>query len=157
MTSAATPSAPASAGPCPFASPPGMSLGTGQGMDADAGISAEREDTLSWADFHTPLLPGGVTGRVTHAPYRREPYVRCRTPSSPALPSGVLDAKAAAWTRTAVLLHWLDDGGRAHNKWVPAEFVHRVSRDESAWQDPYDDWSFYYPHQVSPRLAAAAA
>lgn len=101
----------------------------------------------------TPLSASGVTSKVTHAPYRREPYVRYRTPSSP---SSVLDAKAAAWTRTAVLLHWLDDDGRAHNKWVPAEFVHRVPRDESAWQDPYDDWSFYYPHQASPRLAAAA-
>lgn len=153
MTPAATPSAPASAGPCPFAASTGTRSKTGVG----AGTGAAREDTLSSADSYSPLSPNGVIGRVTHAPYRREPYVRCRTPSSsPASPSSVLDAKAAAWTRTAVLLHWLDDDGRAHNKWVPAEFVHRVPRDESAWQDPYDDWSFYYPHQASPRLAAAA-
>lgn len=87
---------------------------------------------------------------VTHAPYRREPYVRCRTPSS-----AVIDGKAAAWTATTVLLHWIDDAGRAHNRWVPAGAVHRLSRDDSAWQDPYDDWSFYYPE--NPAVLAAAA
>ncbi|WP_104102149.1 hypothetical protein [Arthrobacter sp. 08Y14] len=76
---------------------------------------------------------------VTHAPYRREPYVRFRTPSS------FIDGKAAAWTRVSVLLHWIDDLGRAHNRWVPAENVRRVARDDSSWQDPYDDWAFYYP------------
>lgn len=76
---------------------------------------------------------------VTHAPYRREPYIRLRTTSS------VIDGKAAAWTRASVLLHWVDGLGRAHNRWVPAENVHRLGRDESSWQDPYDDWAFYYP------------
>ena len=95
--------------------------------------------------------PGSAGPRtVTHAPYRREPYVRCRTPAS------VIDGKAAAWTRTSVLLHWVDDDGRAHNRWVPADSVRRVARDDSAWQDPYDDWSFYYPEPVPERLAAAA-
>ncbi|GAA3293125.1 hypothetical protein ACFFON_02480 [Arthrobacter citreus] len=88
-------------------------------------------------------------GAITHAPYRREPYIRCRTPSS------TIDGKAAAWTRTAVLLHWIDDVGRAHNRWVPAAAVQRVSRDDSAWQDPYDDWSFYYPDSATALAAAA--
>lgn len=81
----------------------------------------------------------GRPAPVTHAHYRREPYVRCRTPTA------VVDGKAAAWTRTQVLLHWIDDVGRVHNRWVPAETVHRIPRDDSCWQDPYDDWSFYYP------------
>lgn len=77
-------------------------------------------------------------GPVTHAHYRREPYVRCRTAS------GTVDAKAAAWTRTHVLLHWIDDDGLAHNRWTPAATVHRIPRDDSAWRDPYDDFRFYY-------------
>ena len=81
---------------------------------------------------------------VTHAHYRREPYVRCR------IGTAIIDGKAAAWTRTQVLLHWIDDAGRAHNRWIPAETVHRIPRDESAWQDPYDDWSFYYPVTQTP-------
>lgn len=93
----------------------------------------------------------GTPSPITHAPYRREPYIRCRTPSS-----SVIDGKAAAWTRTAVLLHWMDDLGRAHNRWVPATAVQRVSRDESSWQDPYDDWSFYYP-ELPAALPSAAS
>ncbi|WP_342023478.1 hypothetical protein AAE021_17035 [Arthrobacter citreus] len=100
-----------------------------------------------------PAASGPVASRppgtITHAPYRREPYVRCRTPSS------VIDGKAAAWTRTAVLLHWIDDGGRAHNRWVPAVAVQRIRRDDSAWQDPYDDWSFYYPETAAAMPFAA--
>lgn len=59
--------------------------------------------------------------------------------------AAAIDGKAAAWTRTQVLLHWIDDAGRAHNRWVPAEAVRRIARDDSAWKDPYDDWAFYYP------------
>ncbi|WAP52176.1 hypothetical protein OL239_02390 [Arthrobacter sp. ATA002] len=99
----------------------------------------------------SPGGPGSPEAAVTHAPYRREPYVRCRTPSS-----SIIDGKAAAWTRTSVLLHWIDDAGRAHNRWVPAGAVHRIARDDSTWQDPYDDWSFYYPDSSPARLAAAA-
>ncbi|WP_354182952.1 hypothetical protein [Arthrobacter sp. UYP6] len=106
------------------------------------------------ATLHTAGPAGNGPGGVTHAPYRREPYVRCRTPSS------FIDGKAAAWTRTFVLLHWIDDDGRAHNRWVPAGTVRRVARDDSTWQDPYDDWSFYYPASSpgsSPARFAAAA
>ena len=74
---------------------------------------------------------------VSHARYRQEPYVRCR--------SLEVDGKAVAWTRTHVLVHWIDDDGRAHNRWVPASGVVRIPRDSSAWQDPYDDFDFYYP------------
>lgn len=76
--------------------------------------------------------------RVSHAPYRREPYVRCRAEALSA------DGKAVAWTRTHVLVHWIDDDGQAHNRWVPAAAVVRILRDESAWRDPYDDFGFYY-------------
>ena len=79
---------------------------------------------------------GGRTpaGTVTHAPYRREPYVRAQLPQL-----GTVDAKAAAWTRTQVLLHWVDENGKAHNEWVLAVRVRRITRAESAWQDPYDE------------------
>ena len=79
--------------------------------------------------------------RVTHAPYRQEPYVRC------SFESLKVDGKAVAWTRTQVLVHWIDDDGRAHNRWVPAGAVVRLARDDSAWRDPYDDFEFYYPSQ----------
>lgn len=70
---------------------------------------------------------------VTHAPYRREPYIRVQ------LGDGrTVDAKAAAWTRTQVLAHWVDGDGKTHNEWVLAVRVRRVTRGESAWQDPYD-------------------
>ncbi len=90
-----------------------------------------------------------VPHTVTHATYRREPYVRFRTPEL------VIDGKAAAWTRVSVLLHWVDSTGHAHNRWVPAENVRRIARDESSWQDPYDDWSFYYPE--TPLIASASS
>ena len=90
-------------------------------------------------------MPSVPAGPVTHARYRREPYVRCRTAS------GTVDGKAVAWTRAEVLLHWIDDDGQAHNRWTPAASVRRIGRDESAWRDPYDDFRFYY--QTSPAAA----
>ena len=93
----------------------------------------------------TPSLSTVPAGPVTHAHYRREPYVRCTTGH------GSVDGKAVAWTRTHVLLHWIDDDGMAHNLWTPAATVQRIARDNSAWQDPYDDFHFYY------RPASAAA
>lgn len=69
---------------------------------------------------------------VTHAPYRREPYVRVRFPDGT-----TQDAKAVAWTRTQVLVHW-DDGRRHHERWAPAAAVTRICREDSTWQDPYD-------------------
>ena len=126
-------------------------------MPPIASISRSVPEFPAPSDQATPTTalsasrPGtGGSGTVTHAPYRREPYVRCRTPSS------LVDGKAVAWTRASVLLHWIDDDGRAHNRWVPAGTVRRVSRDDSAWQDPYDDWSFYYPDSSPTRLTAAA-
>ena len=86
-----------------------------------------------------PRSPAVARPRVTHAPYRQEPYVRCRFESLR------VDGKAVAWTRSAVLVHWIDDDGQAHNRWVPASAVVRIERDLSAWRDPYDDFEFYYP------------
>ncbi|MCC3275273.1 MULTISPECIES: hypothetical protein [unclassified Arthrobacter] len=94
----------------------------------------------------TSALSAVPTTPVTHAHYRREPYVRCTTRGG-----GTVDGKAVAWTRTQVLLHWIDDDGVAHNRWVPAPAVQRIPRDDSAWRDPYDDFRFYY----SPSPAAA--
>lgn len=98
---------------------------------------------------------------VGRAAYRREPYVRISRdaagqgwdaagPSHAASLSHdtgpVLDAKAVAWTRDTVLLHWVDDELAAHNVWVPAPCVRRIKRSESRWQDPYDDFAFYLEH-----------
>lgn len=102
----------------------------------------------------TGPAPHSQTGRpaprVSHAPYRREPYIRCRT-----VGLGV-DGKAVAWTRTHVLVHWIDDDAQAHNRWVHAAAVVRIRRDDSAWRDPYDDFEFYYAH-ASPQPAGAAS
>jgi len=68
---------------------------------------------------------------VTHAPYRREPYIRVL------FPDGAVDAKAVAWTRVEVLAHWVVDG-QHHEQWVPANTVTRINRADSSWQDPYD-------------------
>lgn len=75
-------------------------------------------------------------GRVTHAPYRREPYVRAH------LDDGrTIDAKVSAWTRTHVLLHWMDEDGKVWNMWVLATRVRRITAEESGWRDPYDlEW-----------------
>ncbi|WP_066303192.1 hypothetical protein [Arthrobacter luteolus] len=96
-----------------------------------------------------PHPQAAVSGpRVAHATYRREPYIRCR------MDGLAVDGKAAAWTRTHVLVHWIDDDARAHNRWVPAAAVVRIPRDDSAWRDPYDDFAFYY--DTSPQPAAPA-
>ena len=71
--------------------------------------------------------------RVTHAPYRREPYVRVRFPGGV-----VVDGKAVAWTRDRVLVHWVVDGDQHREQWVPAQAVTRIRRADSSWQDPYD-------------------
>lgn len=67
-----------------------------------------------------------------------------------------MDAKAISWTRTDVQLKWVDAGGSTRTRWVPASAVRRISRDESAWRDPYDDYAFYYPDAggTPPRPAA---
>ena len=76
--------------------------------------------------------PSAPRPRVTHAPYRQEPYVRCRFEALQ------VDGKAVAWTRSQVLLHWIDDDGKAWDQWVLAGVVRRIPRSESTWQDPYD-------------------
>jgi hypothetical protein len=95
----------------------------------------------------------------TRAPYGREPYVRARLgagagaaadavtvagadreagTAADAEGAGMVDAKAIGWTREHVHLKWQDADFRMHTRWVPAAWVRRISRDESAWQDPYD-------------------
>lgn len=70
---------------------------------------------------------------VVSAPYRREPYVRVVLPDL-----GTVDGKAVRWTRTRVLIRWVDGAHDSRSAWVPAEWVHRISRADSAWRDPYD-------------------
>ena len=93
--------------------------------------------------FPRLVLAGGVevfdgpawqsVDEIGSAPYRREPYVRVK------LPDEVVDAKAARWSRTHVLLHWIPAPDAApRNAWVPAQWVTRISRDESSWRAPYD-------------------
>ena len=68
---------------------------------------------------------------VTHAPYRREPYIRV------VFPDGVRDGKAMAWTRDMVLFH-AEPEGIVTDVWVPAHAVTRIPRQDSTWTDPYD-------------------
>jgi outer membrane receptor for ferrienterochelin and colicin len=53
--------------------------------------------------------------------------------------SVVVDGKAIGWTREHVHLKWQDDDYQMHTRWIPAAWVKRISREESSWQDPYDD------------------
>lgn len=70
---------------------------------------------------------------VQSAPYRREPYVRVELPDL-----GTVDAKVTRWTQARVLIRWVDDAHDSRSAWVPAEWVTRINRAESRWQDPYD-------------------
>jgi hypothetical protein len=107
--------------------------------DVAAGEAAE--DDGGW--------PGQRTG-VGRARYGQEPYVRAT------LGGESVDAKAISWTRTDVQLKWVDAGGSTRTRWVPASAVRRISRDESAWRDPYDDYGFYYPDPGDPSRRPAA-
>ena len=71
-------------------------------------------------------------GRVVHAPYRREPYIRVKFAGG-----AVRDGKALAWTQAYVLFHAEPDGV-VTDEWVPASAVKRIWREESSWIDPYD-------------------
>lgn len=52
-----------------------------------------------------------------------------------------VDAKVSAWIRTHVLLHWMDQNGKAWNVGVRAGRVQRIPAEESGWRDPYDlEW-----------------
>lgn len=76
-------------------------------------------------------------GPVSRPEYRRELYVRVM------LADGTtLDGKATAWTATTVLVH-SQAGGKVHNGWFEAEHVQRINRSQAAWQDVYDDTTWY--------------
>ncbi|GAA1110382.1 hypothetical protein GCM10009650_12330 [Nesterenkonia jeotgali] len=70
---------------------------------------------------------------VVSTPYGREPYVRVELPDL-----GTVDAKVRRWTKTRVLILWETEHHDKQSAWVPAEWVTRISRAESRWQDPYD-------------------
>jgi hypothetical protein len=89
-------------------------------------------------------------GHITREPYRREPYVRAL------IGRDSVDGKAIAWTRTEVQVKWVDRDGAMLTAWVPASSVRRITRDESAWRDPYDDYAFYYPGEPGPGRRACA-
>lgn len=70
---------------------------------------------------------------VVSAPYRREPYVRVDLPDL-----GTVDAKATRWTHSRVLILWETEHHDKQSAWVPADWVIRIERADSRWQDPYD-------------------
>lgn len=84
-----------------------------------------------------PLLTYGdhniTPGEVQSVPHRREPYVRVDLPDL-----GTVDAKATQWTKTRVLIRWVNADHDNQSAWVPAEWVQRIDRAESLWRDPYD-------------------
>lgn len=75
---------------------------------------------------------------VTHAPYRREPYMRARFVSSDGAITAAVDGKATAWTREHVLFHWVEAAWHHREVWLQASEVRRITREESSWTDPYD-------------------
>ncbi|WP_367645936.1 hypothetical protein [Paenarthrobacter ureafaciens] len=79
------------------------------------------------------LMPDFRRYPPTRAPYMREPYVRAT------FDGRAVDAKAIGWTRIHVHLKWQDDDYRMHTRWVLATQVKRITREESSWQDPYDE------------------
>lgn len=76
-------------------------------------------------------LVGPPPGKVTHAPYRKEPYIRVTYRDG-----SKRDGKALAWTPAWVLLHTEKES--VYEEWVPAPAVARIPRQDSEWQDPYD-------------------
>ncbi|NDK31162.1 hypothetical protein [Nesterenkonia haasae] len=82
--------------------------------------------TMHWhADLPTPES-------LTRKSVEAAPYVRV------ALPDRTVDAKARAWNRDVVLIRWVEGKDEQHSAWVPAAWCARISRDESNWQDVYD-------------------
>lgn len=51
---------------------------------------------------------------------------------------GTVDAKATRWTDTRVLILRDDNNHDRRSAWVPAEWVDRIDRSDSAWRDPSD-------------------
>ena len=76
------------------------------------------------------------------ATYLGEPYVRARVPRVDGRPDDLVDAKAARWTSTHVLLHWETAAG-GWNVWVEADRVTRIRRRDSSWQFVYDNPELY--------------
>lgn len=75
------------------------------------------------------INPADVRGPKPHQRH----YVRVELPDL-----GRVDAKATRWTDDRVLIRWADEKNTPSSAWVPADWVTRISRDESSWQDVYD-------------------
>lgn len=89
------------------------------------GIGKHRQQQTSFVYEGPPFTsPGEVSG----APYGQEPYVRVHMPDR-----GSLDALAAHWSRTHVLIRW-EDNFTTFNAWVPARWVQRITEEESRWR-----------------------
>lgn len=78
---------------------------------------------------HSPPDPH----QVRSLPNDENQYVRVELPDL-----GTVDGKAKRYTQTRVLITWENAQHWRESAWVPAEWVQRIGRDESSWQDPYD-------------------
>lgn len=80
------------------------------------------------------MTPGAGARRL---PYRREPYGRARIPTD--LGKLVIDGKVLMVENGPLLELWRQYAGeRALNVFIPAAWVQRIHRDESAWIGVYD-------------------
>lgn len=82
-------------------------------------------------------VPDFSTG-VVRFPYRREPYARATLVTAGG-GSEIRDVKVQARTGDARwLLIFFDDDGSVRSFWIPAADAVRIRREDSSWQDPYD-------------------
>lgn len=89
------------------------------------------DSTPSFRVFEPPAFAS--PDEVQSSPYRREPYVRAH------LPEEVVDGKVTRWSSTHVLVSWVPAPGVGpRSALVPAGWVSRIEREQSAWRDPYD-------------------
>lgn len=101
----------------------------------DAGRQGEKLEGRHRAKLFTVYEPPAFRSpeEVHSALYQDAPYVRVMLPDR-----GRVDAMAARWSSTHVLIAWEEAPSTERlQAWVPAGWVTRIQAEESAWRAPY--------------------